>query len=87
MAAFLNFTLLHEPYHGVHHWRSGLPHPELPEHVAALEPNAEHEGPPFRTFRAAVYDLLISLADPRVGAQWLGVARPTRQELARRGLN
>ena len=82
MATFLNFTLLHEPYHGVHHWRSGLPHPELPAHVNALEPCAETERPPFRTFGAAVRDLFINLPDPRVGAQWLGVARTTRQELA-----
>ena len=87
VATFVNFTLLHEPYHGVHHWRSGLPHPELPEHAAALEPNVEEERPPFRTFGAAVHDLFINLADPRVGAQWLGVARTTRQELAKQPLN
>ena len=86
VAAFVNFTLLHEPYHGVHHWRSGLPHPELPGHAAALEPNVEEERPPFRSFAAAAHDLFIHLADPRVGAQWQGVARPTRQELVRRGL-
>jgi len=83
VAKFFNFTLLHEPYHGVHHWRSGLPHPELPEHAAALEPHVEEERPPFRTFGAAVHDLFINLADPRVGAQWLGLARTTRQEQSR----
>ena len=86
MAAVVNFTLLHEPYHGVHHWRSGLPHPELPQHTAALEPSAQpdvRERPPFRTFGAAVRDLFINLADPRVGAQWLGAAHTTREELAR----
>ena len=87
VATFLNFTLLHEPYHGVHHWRSGLPHPELPRHAEALEPSADEEHPPFRTFGAAVYDLFINLADPRVGAQWRGVKRTTRQELARQGAN
>ena len=87
VAMFFNFTLLHEPYHGVHHWRSGLPHPELPGNTAALEPKVENERPPFRTFGAAVRDLFIHLANPRVGAQWLGVVRTTRQELARRGLN
>jgi fatty acid desaturase len=80
MAAFLNFTLLHEPYHGVHHWRSGLPHPQLPRHRAALEPTVPEERPPFRSFGAAVYDTLINLADPKVGAQWLGVTRLTRKE-------
>ena len=87
VAAFMNFTLLHEPYHGVHHWRAKLPHPELPGHAEALEPKVVQERPPFRTFGAAVYDLFIHLADPQVGAQWLGVARTTPQELARRGSN
>ena len=87
MATFLNFTLLHEPYHGVHHWRSGLPHRELPRHAATLEPSADEERPPFRTFGAAVRDLFINLADPRVGAQWRGMAKPTRQEMARQATN
>lgn len=87
MATFLNFTLLHEPYHGVHHWRSGLPHPELPRHAAALEPTVPGDRPPFRSFRAAVWDLIINLPDPKVGAQWRGVTAPTRQELARQGTN
>ncbi len=30
------FTLLHEPFHGVHHQRSGLPHSVLPQHVEKL---------------------------------------------------
>src|SRR5262245_4730202 len=46
VARFVNFTLLHEPYHGVHHWRAGLPHPELPEHKAALEPKRVPPSPP-----------------------------------------
>jgi fatty acid desaturase len=84
-ANFIIFTLLHEPYHGVHHWRSGLPHPELPRHAAALEPTVPEERPPFRSYRAALRDVFINLPDPRVGAQWLGVSKPTRQELARQG--
>ena len=87
VAQLVNFTLLHEPYHGVHHWRSGLRHPELPRHAAALRPDGEGERPPFRTFGAALHDLFINLGDPRVGAQWLGVARATRQELAKQPLN
>ena len=87
VANFLVFTLLHEPYHGVHHWRSGLPHPELPQHAGALEPSDPEERSPFRTFRAAMHDLFINLPDPRVGAQWRGVTRATRQEMARQGAN
>lgn len=87
LANFLTFTLLHEPYHGVHHWRSGLPHPELPRHTQALEPSVPEERPPFRTYTAALHDLLINLPDPRVGAQWRGVTRKSRQEMTRQGLN
>jgi fatty acid desaturase len=87
MEKFVNFTLLHESYHGVHHWRSGLPHPELPGHLVALEPNVPEERPPFPTYGAAVHDLLVNLADPRVGAQWRGITTPTRQELVKQGLN
>jgi fatty acid desaturase len=87
VANFLAFTLLHEPYHGVHHWRSGLPHAELPQHTDALEPGSPEERPPFRTFRAALRDLFINLPDPRVGAQWRGVTTPTRQEIARQGMS
>ena len=87
VANFLVFTLLHEPYHGVHHWRSGLPHPELPQHARALAPSDPEERPPFRTFRAALRDLFINLPNPRVGAQWRGVTRTTRQEMARQGAN
>jgi len=87
VAKFVTFTLLHEPYHGIHHWRSGLPHPELPQHTAALEPSTAEERPPFRTYRAALHDLFINLADPRVGAQWRGVTRSTRREMAAQALS
>ena len=87
IANFVTFTLLHEPYHGVHHWRSGLPHPELPSHAEALEPAVPEERPPFRTYRSALLDLFINLPDPRVGAQWRGVTRVTRQEMAAQTLS
>ena len=85
-AKFVTFTLLHEPYHGVHHWRSGLPHPELPQHAAVLDPGVPEDRPPFRNYRSALRDLFVNLPDPRVGAQWRGVKRTTRQETAAQGL-
>jgi fatty acid desaturase len=66
----LAFTLLHEPYHGVHHQRAGLPHAELPQHAAALDPTTPEERSPYPSYRSALLDLLCSLTDPRVGAQW-----------------
>jgi fatty acid desaturase len=64
------FTLLHEPYHGVHHRHAGLPHAELPQRAAELEPERPDEISPFPSYRHAFMHLFRSLADPRVGAQW-----------------
>lgn len=64
------FSLLHEPFHGVHHKHSGLPHAKLPQFVAVLDPVLPDELPPFPNYRQAFRDLFQSLADPRVGAQW-----------------
>jgi fatty acid desaturase len=67
------FMLLHEPFHGVHHQRAGLRHSELPQHVDKLQPKKPGERLPFPSYRYAFADLMRSLADPRVGPQWLGV--------------
>ena len=64
------FTLLHEPFHGVHHQRAGLPHSELPQHLAVLEPKEPGERSPYPSYRRALVDLMRSLVDPRVGPQW-----------------
>ena len=79
------FTLLHEPFHGVHHRHSGLSHAKLPQFVAILEPARPDEQPPFASYWQAFQHLFRSLADPRVGAQW-NIAKPVgRQHLAKAG--
>jgi fatty acid desaturase len=70
LGRLVSFTLLHEPYHGVHHQQAGIPHAELPRHAAALEPRAPDEIAPFPSYRHALLHLLRNLADPRVGGQW-----------------
>lgn len=67
----VSFTLLHEPYHGVHHLRVGLPHAELPAHAEDLQPANTEEHPPFRSYGHAARHLMHCLSDPRVGAQWV----------------
>jgi fatty acid desaturase len=64
------FTLMHEPYHGVHHKFPRLPHGRLPEWSFLLEPPIDDEVPPFPNFRTALWDMLWSLRDPRIGPQW-----------------
>lgn len=77
---FMSLTLLHEPLHGVHHVRSGLPHYELPEHTDWLDPSEEGDTRPFPNYRSAFMDLLRCLPDPRVGKQWESVERATPAE-------
>ena len=64
------YTLLHEPYHGVHHQNAGLPHRVLPQFTSVLAPKRPKDVAPFMSYRQALPDLIRSLANPRVGAQW-----------------
>lgn len=66
----VSFTLLHEPYHGLHHMHSGIPHAELPPRAAELQPKTPEEKAPFPSYTHALVDLMRSLPDPQVGAQW-----------------
>lgn len=66
----LAFTMLHEPFHGLHHKYLGLPHYALPARAAELAPTNPEETTPYPNYRLAVLDLLRDLADPRVGPQW-----------------
>lgn len=63
-------TLLHEPFHGVHHLHVGIPHAELPALASELLPDTPEERHPFPSYRHALLDLFRNLADPRVGSQW-----------------
>ncbi|HSI65595.1 MAG TPA: fatty acid desaturase, partial [Candidatus Saccharimonadia bacterium] len=75
----VSFTLLHEPFHGVHHQRAGLPHAELPVYQKDLYPTHEEELAPFRSYSHAMVHLIQNLSDPRVGAQWRSAGRAKRQ--------
>ncbi len=66
----LSLTLLHEPFHAVHHLRAGLHHYELPLHEKSLTPHAEGDLTPFPNYRSAVGHLLRELSNPRVGSHW-----------------
>jgi fatty acid desaturase len=70
MGRLVAFTLLHEPFHGVHHQRAGLPHSVLPQHVEKLQPKKPGERAPYTGYRYALIELMRCLADPRVGPQW-----------------
>lgn len=82
LGRLVSFTLLHEPFHGVHHRHSGLPHAELPRRADVLHPQADDERPPFRSYTRAFFDLVKNLPDPRVGAQWRQAKTTAPREMA-----
>jgi fatty acid desaturase len=73
MGRLVAFTLLHEPFHGVHHQQAGLPHSVLPRHVEKLQPKKPGERGPYPGYRYAFVELMRCLADPRVGPQWQAI--------------
>jgi fatty acid desaturase len=66
----LSLTLLHEPFHGVHHLKMALPHEDLPRHAGLLDPEDEGDVAPFPNYRSAVMHLLRNLSDPKSGSHW-----------------
>jgi fatty acid desaturase len=80
----LSASLLHIDLHGVHHRRAKIPHFRLPEAVPVVY---EHElsNPAganlFRSYPAAIWAMLKTLGDPRVGTQWLRSGRGSEESV------
>jgi len=70
LGRFFSVTLLHEPFHAVHHMRAGLHHYELPLHSKSLQPTAEGDLTPFPNYWSAIKHVLSEMKDPRVGSHW-----------------
>jgi len=65
-------------YHGIHHRYAMIPQERLPELAGWLAPTQADELPTYRHYAGAFRDMVRSLADPRIGAQWL---RPTSADV------
>jgi fatty acid desaturase len=74
----LSWSLMNEPFHGVHHRYARLPQDALPEFAPLLAPSRPGQMAPFPNYRSALWDLLRTVPDPRVGAQWLWNERAVR---------
>ena len=70
LGRFLAFTMFNEPYHGVHHMYAGLPQLALPDFTGLLEPTAPDDVAPYSSYYRALCDMVGSLGNPRIGAQW-----------------
>jgi fatty acid desaturase len=66
----LAFTLFNEPYHGIHHLYARLPQEALPDFAPILESHRPGDTVPYASYTRALQDMIASLRDPRVGAQW-----------------
>jgi hypothetical protein len=81
LGRLLAFSLLHEPFHGVHHQRAGLPHSVLPQYAEKLQPTRPGERRPYPSYRNALVDLMRCLTNPQVGPQWRRVGSPQMEKL------
>jgi fatty acid desaturase len=78
----LSASLLHEPFHDLHHRYPKVPQEELPK-AAAVDPPLPGTTPVFPGYRAAFADMLRTIGDPKFGPAWRPMSEgPPR---ARRG--
>jgi len=71
LGQFVSFSLFNIAYHGVHHRYAKIPQARLPEFTTLLEPTCNGELPAYSSYCSAFLDMVRSLGDPRVGAQWV----------------
>lgn len=64
------FSLFNVSYHGVHHQYAKMPQAAMSDFTRTLEPVQADELAPFPSYRLALWDMVRSLGDPRIGAQW-----------------
>lgn len=71
VGTFITRSMLNISHHGTHHRFGKIPYHELPAATPrALDP-AHEQGPVFHSYWSAFRDMFPTLANPRVGAQWL----------------
>jgi fatty acid desaturase len=83
----LSYTMLHIDHHGPHHLHPKIPQDRLPEALPLVYADELHDPAKanvFPSYAAAIADMVRSLADPRVGAQWLKT-EADRKQAARSG--
>jgi len=68
---FLAFTLYNVSFHSVHHYYARMPQASLPSFLPALTPQAPEEETIYPSYWRAFRAMLPTLADPKVGAQWI----------------
>lgn len=73
---FLSGSMLHIDIHGIHHRYAKIPHYRLEEAVPHVYDAHERATAIQPTYREAMFAMLATLGNPRVGKQWLETAKP-----------
>ncbi len=64
-------AMLYNDYHGTHHRYAKIPYYHLPYATPYALSGAREHCPVFPSVASATFDMLLCLADPKVGPQWL----------------
>lgn len=71
VGSLLSESMLHIDYHGVHHRYAKIPYYNLPTATDYCFAEDVPKLPVFPSYLAAMWDMVKSLGNPRIGAQWL----------------
>ena len=67
----LSASMLHLDYHGTHHRYAKIPYYNLPEATRAVYGTEANAPPLYTSYFRAMCEMFRTLANPRVGSQWL----------------
>jgi fatty acid desaturase len=69
----LSRSMLNIDYHGTHHCYAKVPYFHLPEATPHIYTGEEPAEPLYSNYAAAMWDMIKSLGDPKIGRQWTAV--------------
>jgi fatty acid desaturase len=70
LGRFIAFTLYNVSYHSVHHYYARMPQASLPSFASSIHPQTPEEQTLYPSYWSALWAMLPTLSDPKVGSQW-----------------
>ncbi len=75
-----SYSIQHNDYHGTHHRYAKIPYYNLPTATPYVYQGDQPAGPIFHSYLSALWDMVKTLGDPKVGGQWLEYERKQSAE-------